>query len=298
MRREATPSDFGMTLRGRPTGDLLARDPGREASPSRADPPSAPTAPLHRMPSRQPPNAPTGGPADEPPVFPARLFARPHSVLVYGSTLPLVNLTLFALASHTNPEFHWVEIGRGSEELTPCNPIQLGWIPDDRLWLVDSPDSLRPNDASMNLPLFEMIRSDEPPDSLQQFTEFLRLPEISQRILASHSPDGRPGVVAVTNVHRVGDVFSAESVPRILSVHRNAGFSVLVGAAGSSGPGRDLFDFVFRLQGPGVESADWRHHQLVCERGISSGPLRELRPVRLDEIPLLEQVLSKAQPSS
>jgi len=230
-------------------------------------------------------------------VFPARLFDRPGSVFVYGPSRPLVNLTMFAFAAAMNPDFHWVEIGRLTEPRTPCDPVRLGWIPGHRLWLVDPPDSLRPNDAAANLRLHSLIRSDEAPESLHLFTEFLRLPDLSQRILASQAPNGRPNVVAVANAQRVETVYSTAHIPKILSVHRSAGFSVLVGFGDSPGPGRDVFDFVFRLQGVDVETADWKHNQLVCERGISSGSLRDGHPVRLDQIPLLAEVLSRARPS-
>jgi len=221
----------------------------------------------------------------------------PGSVFVYGASRPLVSLTVFAFASAMNPDFHWVEIGRRSEPRTPCDPVHLGWLPNHRLRLVDPPDSLRPNNAAASLPLDGMIRSDESPESLQLFTEFLRLPDLSQRILASRKPTERPNVVAVTNAQRMESVYSAAHVPTILSVHRSAGFSVVVGFDVSPGPGRDVFDFVFRLQGVDVETADWKHNHLVCERGISSGPLSDRHPVRLDEIPLLAGVLSRAHPS-
>ena len=249
------------------------------------------------MPLRRPTDVSPSHPPGEPPIFPARLFDGPRSVLVCGSSRPLVSLTLFALASATNPDFHWVEIGGRLEPRTPCDPVRLGWIPDDRLWLVDPPDSLRPDDTSASIPLHQMIRSDEAPDSISLLTEFLRLPELSQRILSSYTPNGRPGVVAVTNVQRV-EAFSSDRVAPVLAVHSRVGFSVMVGSTKPAGRGRELFDFVFRLQGEDVEIADWKHNELVCERGISSGPLRELRPLRLDQIPLLAGVLSKARPSN
>ena len=271
--------------------------PTRDSEPEDSIRSGGGSGPLHRVPLRTRGDVAETQLVGEPPVFPTRLFDRPRSVLVSGTSRPLVNLTLFALASATNPDFHWVEIGSPSEPRTPCDPIRLGWIPENRLWVVDPPRSLRPDDASASIPLHEMIRSDEPPDSIRHLTEFLRLPDLSQRILSSHTPNGRPGVVAVTNAQRVEEAFSAERVAPVLAVHSQAGFSVMVGSAKPAGRGRELFDFVFRLQGHDVEIADWKHNELVCERGISSGPLRELRPLRLDQIPLLAEVLSRARPA-
>jgi len=221
------------------------------------------------------------------------MFDRPSSVLVYGPSRALVNLTLFALAQATTPEFQWLDIGVPGEERTPVDPVRLGWIPEERLWLIERPDALRPDDLTANLALFGLIRSDEPPTTLAQVAEFLRLPQVSQRILATRPSDGRPGALAVTNAHRVMAVFPPDRVPPILSVHRNAGFSVFVGYADSAGPGRFLFDFVIRLDGE--HAAGWKSSQMVCEKGITAGPLRDGRPVRLSEIPIVARVLTKAK---
>jgi len=278
----------------RPTGDSVV---AAHVPPGGAEP-AAPSEPLHRMPGRRPPVAPSADPAAGSPVFPARLFDRPSGVFVYGTSRAIVNLTLFTFATHANPGFHWVEIGSKSEAHARSEPVRLGWIPPDRLWLVDPPEVLRPDTASARLPIFDMIRSDEPSDTIRHILDFLRLPDQSQRIIGSQLPNGRPGVVAVTNAHRAEGTIPPDDVPAILSVHRNAGFSVMVGYPDFAGPARDLFDFVFRIQGIDEQPADWKKVQLVCEKGITAGPLRDLRPLRLEEIPILAEVLSRARPSS
>jgi hypothetical protein len=260
------------------------------------DGPSVPVGLPHRLPPRRPlpsqrtPSDPGDG------IFPVRLFDRPNSVIVYGPSRPLVNLLLFALARSVNPDFAWVDIGSPKQERTPCDPVRLGWVPEDRLWLVNLPELVEPDTRSARLPLFEMIRSDESPEVLTHVTEFLRLPDISQRILSDRPSSDQPGVVAVANIHRVAAVFSSDRVPRILNLHREAGFSVLAGYAGLAGSGRDHFDYVFRVQGEDEGFLDWKKNQLVCERGISSGPLGGLRPVRLEEIPLVAEVVARARP--
>lgn len=246
----------------------------------------------HKLPPRRLAPAGAGGGDEGAPLFPEHLFARPNSVFVYGDTRSLVNLTVFALAEATNPNFQWLDIGVPDEERPPLDPVGLGWIPDARLWVVDRPDSLRPDDLSANIALFGLIRSDEPPATLVQVSEFLRLPEVSQRILASRVPDGHPGVVAVLNSHRVMAAFAPSRVPAILNVHLHAGFSVIVGYTEAAGPGRDAFDFVFRLEGTG--SKNWRTTHFICEKGITSGPLRDARPVTLEEIPIIANVMARA----
>jgi hypothetical protein len=229
-------------------------------------------------------------------VFPPQLFDRPNSVFVYGPSRPLINLVVFALAEKTTPDFQWLDIGVPEEERLPFDPVRLGWIPEDRLWRVERPDMLRPDDLTANLALAGLIRSDEPPATLTHVAEFLRLPEISQRILARRPPDGRPGALAVTNAHRVIAAYPPNRVPPILAVHRDAGFSLFIGYADQAGPGRNVFDFVFHLDGENV--IDWKRSHLVCEKGITSGPLGHARPVALAAIPLLSNVIVRATAQS
>jgi len=226
--------------------------------------------------------------------FPVRLFERPSTILVHGPSRPAINLALFAFAEAITPDFQWIDIGVPGEEPVPSDPAQRGWIPEERLWRVEKPELLRPNDLTANLALFGLIRWDEPASSIAQVTEFLRLPDTSQRILSTRPRDGRPGALAVTNAHRVMALYPADRVGPVLEVHQNAGFSVLVGFAEAVGTGQELFDFVFQLD---CESpADWRAGHLVCTQGIHSGPLRDARPVPLEEIPLLASVFSRANP--
>lgn len=266
---------------------------GHDARPS-ADS-SGPSALQHKIPTRRPAASTGHGLEGATSVFPTHLFDRPTSVFVYGPSRPLVNLVIFALAEATSPDFQWLDIGVQEEERIASDPVRLGWVPEERLWRVDRPDMLRPDDTTANLALFGLIRSDEPPATLTHIAEFLRLPEISQRILSRRPPDGKPGALAVTNAHRVIAAYPPNRVPPILALHRDAGFTVLVGFADVAGPGRNVFDFVFHLDCENL--ADWKKSHLVCERGIASGPLGNARPMTLESIPLLANVVGRAPTS-
>jgi hypothetical protein len=233
-------------------------------------------------------------PAEEPPdpELPSRLFDRPSSVLVYGPSRPLVNLAVFALAEATTPKFHWVDICVPGEERLAVDPVRLGWIPNDHVWSVESPAALRPDELGPNASVFALVRFDEPPATVNHVTEFLRLPEMSQRILASPLPAHGPGVVAVPNAHRVMAAFSADRVRPILQVHRNAGYSVYVGIAEAAGDERLEFDCVLRIEGERL--ADWATSPVVCEQGAGAGPLADGTPVPLGELPLLAKVFARA----
>jgi hypothetical protein len=270
--------------------------------PSRPDhvhsPPAEPigvSRPPRKLPSHRPPTGGALAPDESATLFPSELFDRANSVFIYGPSRPLVNLALYAFAQATTPDFQWLDIGVPGEERTAFDPVRLGWISGERLWKVERPDALRPNDLTANLPISSLIRSDEAPAALTHLSEFLRLPDTSQRILATRPNDGRPGALAVANAHRVMAAFSPERVAPILAVHRNAGFSVFVGYSEAAGPGRNFFDFVFRLDCKHI--AEWRKGHLVCEKGIDSGPLRDSRPVPLGAVPMLVDVLSRAMSS-
>jgi hypothetical protein len=259
------------------------------AAPGGSDP--APTFSRKVPPRRRPAPPRTPGP-DAASALPERLRQGPTSVLVYGPSRPLVNLALFALAEATTPDFQWVDIQVPGEQRLRCDPVELGWVADEHRWTVDHPSALRPENLAANLALFALIRADEPSPSLVQVTEFLRLPEISQRILAARPPMGQPGVVAVPNAHRVMATFGLGQIPAILSVHRTAGYSVYVGYAEAPGTGRELFDVVFRLDGERL--SDWRPSHIVCEKGLASGPLARRQAVELADVPLMAEVLSRA----
>jgi hypothetical protein len=211
---------------------------------------------------------------------------------MYGPSRSLVNLAVFALAEATTPQFHWVDICVPGEQRLATDPVHLGWVQSDRLWCVASPNELRPDELGADATVFALVRFDEPPATVTQITEFLRLPEMSQRILATPLPSRGPGVVAVPNAHRVMAAFAADRVAPILTVHRNAGYSVYIGFADAAGEERRAFDFVFRMDGESV--ADWATSHLVCEKGASSGPMANEAPLRLGDIPLVAGVFGRA----
>jgi len=163
---------------------------------------------------------------------------------------------------------------------------------------VDRTEAFVPNFDVGRLPLFDMVRADEPADALSKLTDFLRLPEPSQRILERGAPDGRPGVVAVANAQQARTAFPEDLIRSILAAHRRAGFSVLVGCDGTPPAHREPFDFVFHLDGMGGKVRAWDEETLVCEKGVDSGPLRDRRPIALRDVPILAEVLARATRSS
>jgi hypothetical protein len=233
-----------------------------------------------------------GAPYD--PSLPAELRARPVSAFLYGSSRPLVNLTLYALAHAANPDFLWVDIRVPGEELHRTDPVALGWVPKGRIVALDRRETLKSDLAANPEAISTMIRPEESEPGFAPIAEFLRLPDPSQQILSRPPPDGVPGVVAVTNAHRLMAAYASARVPPILSAHLSAGYSIFVGWAEAPGPGRMAFDYVFRIDGESPR--EWRDSTITCEKGDPAGTLRVGHSVRLSRLSFLEKVFESALP--
>jgi len=263
-------------------------------------PPDSPPGPLPSTPIPSDPalssHLARPGRAERPldPALPAVLRARAVSAFVYGPSRTMVGLTLYAFARATNPEFLWVEVRVPGEAPERSDPVALGWVPEGRLVSLDRRETLRSDRAASVAAIASLLHTEEPDDSFDRVAEFLRLPDPSQRILARPPSDGTPGVVAVTNAHRLMAAYCSNRVPAILSAHLSAGYSVFVGWAETAGEGRQQFDYVFRLDG---ESArDWRESTITCEKGDDTGILRVGHSVRLPRLTFLERVFEEAIP--
>lgn len=228
------------------------------------------------------------------PVRPLELSRKPVSVIVYGASRPLINLTLYGLAHATNPEFLWVDVRVPGEPPHRFDPVTLGWVPKNRVITIEHTEMQKAEAATPPSAISSLIAAEDADPEYARVTEYLRLPDSSQRILAEGPGDGRPGLVAVTNAQRLRAAYTASRVPPILSLHLSAGYSLFVGFADTAAPERMLFDYVFRLDG---ESAhDWRDSSLTCEKGDASGVLRVGRSTRLPQIGFLEEILERAVP--
>jgi hypothetical protein len=223
-----------------------------------------------------------------------RLSERPTSTFLYGRSRPLVNLLLYALAEKENAGFHWLDIRTPQEESEELDPAQLGWIDEKHLWKVDRLDAFTPNNVPANAALFELVRDDEPPETLARLSDFLRLPDAMQQILAEPPAGGGPGVLAVANAHRTADAFPVSTLAPILEALRWAGYSLLVGFAGSPPAVRAEFDRVIRVDGSGPGT--WTTAELVLEAGPSMVGLASEGTARLVDLPFVARVLRRALP--
>ncbi len=254
--------------------------------------PAEPSAP-GRIPGRPPAVAPGPDRRGRSPGSPSeRGPGRPGSTFLYGSSRELVNVLLFAAAREGNRTVHWLDI-RTSREPTPAlDPTALGWIDEDHLWTVDPAEALAPAPDRAGAALFEVVRKDEPPETLARLTDFLRLPARIQRILAEPPTEGAPRAIAVANADRARGAFPAATLPPILEAVAGAGYALLVGFDGPPPGGRHLFDTVVRVDGASVRR--WTEATLVVERGRPwpGTPGGTRRP--LPELPFAAEALRRA----
>lgn len=231
--------------------------------------------------------------------MPSPMVQRPVSLFLYGSSLPVVNLTLYAFAHSANPGFLWIDVRARNEPSDVPDPALLGWISKGRVVTYEAPEAVKPNERVTAATVSRLIADEESPRNLSRLIAFLQLPDPSQCVLAAKPANGRPGIVAVPNVHRVLAAFANAPVEPIIDAHLQAGYSLFVGYSDHVdghhrpvGPGRNLFDYVFRVIGDGVPG--WRNSRLVCEKGEPEGPFRTGSEFNLAELPFVADVFHRA----
>ncbi len=198
--------------------------------------------------------------------FSDRSGAAPHvpSALVHGTDRDLVNLVLYALAEEIHPRFRWLEVRSPDEPASPWDPVRRGWLGPERVWSIDTVDDLAPDHARANAAIFEIVRSDEPPATLQRLADFLRLPEALQRIVSELSPTAAPHLLAVADADRLVGPIPEATIGPILDALEWARCSLFAGFVGSDPPSKARFGHVVRVEGS--SPARWQEARLYFER--------------------------------
>jgi hypothetical protein len=240
----------------------LTRTPGGRVSAQRSpDPSGVPLRPSAGTTSRRLPHSVPGA-AGVPEAASGTPLA--PSALIYGENRALVNLVLYALAEEANPRFRWLEVRSPEPSSSHWDPVQLGWIPEGRVWSTDPTDGLAPDRARTNAAIFELVRSDEAPATLQRLADFLRLPDSMQRIFAELTPASAPHLLAVANVDRIAGSFPESTLGPILDAMEWARCSLFAGFVGGNPPVHPRFTHVVRVAGTSPEH--WQEAYLHFER--------------------------------
>ncbi len=185
---------------------------------------------------------------------------------VWGSSRPAVNRVLFAIATEIDPEFAWLDIRLPNDEPEEPGPVELGWIPDHRLFFTRRMADLTPPQTVKPEAIVRVVRSDDPNQDVGAFADFLRLPSLTQKIVADLGPAPRGRVLVVSNSERVREHYpsSPEAVRPLIDAHLAAGLIPMFGLSGPSGPGRMAMDMVCEVRV--ADLGHWREGWLICEK--------------------------------
>ncbi len=199
---------------------------------------------------------------------PAGPFDGTPSVYLWGTSRPTVNLVLFALARRTDPEFVWLDVqDRGSSE-----PLDHGLDRELSDPLKGSvrvrAEELLPQPSVAAASLSHLLRLDSDAGELARLKQFMALPAPVQAIAARSVPKLGPRVLAVPNSDLLADLYidRPEVLRRIIQTLQELSISFLVGRADRPGPLRFVFDYVFEVRVPSLQT--WDQGELVCERSL------------------------------
>lgn len=208
------------------------------------------------------------------------LSREPWATFLHGRSRSAVLRTAFALALANDAAPYWITIREPGEGVDPPGPLELGWVPRERAFLVSRKEARPTRELPRSL-IWEVVRSDEPEEVLGELLGFLRLPESIQQTLGRYGGHGKPRVFVVANADRVRDVYpvTVEGVRPIVEAMVGAGALPIFAVVGPAGPARMAFDFVLELEEAdpqrGVEGT-LRFEKAPSGSGFRSGESRPL----------------------
>lgn len=221
----------------------------------------------------------------------ATLSGEPVTVLVHGASRDLVNLVTYGLVAWVGSEFSWIDVRIGHQPPSGMGPVHLGLIPTGRLVVVNRLAEMAPNRIGRDA-LRSVVRPDGPRDSLEELSEFVRLPRPIQIALARTAPGSHPGIMVISNAHRLIALYDATTVPELLREITGLGASLFVSYADEPPTRRSAFDYVLQVVGRSAE--EWSEATIEFERAVGRGAPAEGLRMRIAEIEPLRLCLSEA----
>jgi len=223
--------------------------------------------------------------ASPPPMFEPRT-----SVFLCGSGRSLLNWVAYSFVADHPGGFLWGHVQLEGEVLEDTDLLKTSLIPPERLITV-SPKELVRNEFAGNLAVGGLVRSDNADEWVFRFSDFLRLPEQTQDMI-SRLPPGEPRpVLVLSGAHRLGALYSTETVGPTLRSILDVGGSVLMVWSDAPVAGRHHFERVLHVKGE--EPSNWRNALLTVEKGWPSGLLQTGAAVRLRDIAPVASILGK-----
>jgi len=192
------------------------------------------------------------------------------SAYLWGSSRPVVNLVLYAMAGRIDPEFAWLQVSdRGTPDAID-RLLMEGWKRPrlDRVKMRAEEFLPRPEvSPSFIHRLFEEDGDDG--GEMERLRQFVTLPPLVQNVVSRHVPRRGAKVLAIPNADRLADLYSGRpfELESLLRVLEETSVSLLVGRSEGPGPLRQLFQYVMEVRVTDLES--WPEGLLIIERAPS-----------------------------
>lgn len=235
-----------------------------------------------------------GPPGEE--LFPGG-FGKPASVLISGGSRTLLKWFTFAALAPYSARVYWTDVRFPGEILDPLDPMALHAIPEESVHVLP-PLQLGPDDQGArqaDAAAATMIRSDEPPESVQRLVEFLRMPSHAQELISSTGNPQAPSILVTANSQRLASIYSEDRIAPLMRVMLEAGTCQVALWAEAPTQVISIFDILIQVEGSGP--AEWRSATVECVKGIDRGPLAVGSVTRLgDLLPIpgpLENAISR-----
>ncbi len=217
-------------------------------------------------------------------------FERPTSVILCGTPGRLLDWIAYGFATTQPGGYLWTDVRLSGQRIDEQDPLAQGLIGEEFLSVVE-PQDLPRNDVPANAAISGLVRSDEPPESLKQLVDFLRLPTHTQALLASRRPADATTLVVLSNAHRLASLYPLRAVGPIVRAIVAGGVSLFVAYPDEPPEGRLEFSNVWHLRTSA--GASWGEAQIVVEQGDGRTSFEPGSRTRLREIPRLAPILPR-----
>lgn len=220
------------------------------------------------------------------------------ATFLWGDSRAVINRVLYAMVRSNDSSPFWLDIRDPADPPREPGPVELGWIPRDRLFVVGEPSEVRPQNAVANLALSAFVREDEPPQVLAHLSDFLRLPPILQEIVSRPEHAETSHAVAISNTDRVRRDYptTVEGVRHVIEPFLAAPILPFLSATSPPGEGRWAFDFVFEVRARDL--AHWKEGCLIVEKAPEAARFPTKRAVPLSSVPEITHTFSGSAPSA
>jgi hypothetical protein len=221
-------------------------------------------------------------------------FLKPSSVFISGTNRSLLKWFAFASLAPYASRVYWTDVRLPGEILDPLDPISLNAIPKESVYVL-SPQDLAPDEQEARqaeAAAATVLRSDEPPNSLEGLFEFLRMPSHARKLLSSTGRPDLPSILVTANAQRLAPVYSQDRIAPLMRALLEGGTCQVALWAEAPTTFTSVFDVILHLEGG--DPIDWRTATVRCERGISRGPLATGPSHRLSEIEPVATILARS----